>query len=65
MTYLRVKCNGCRYEHLVAFSCKKRGYCPYCGARRMVETSAHLADNVLPNVPVRQWLLSFPWPLRL
>jgi hypothetical protein len=40
-----VKCNGCRFEHLVAFSCKLRGFCPSCGARRMVETSAHLIDR--------------------
>ncbi|HJP50535.1 MAG TPA: transposase [Pseudomonadales bacterium] len=63
--FLRVKCNGCRFEHLVAFSCKLRGFCPSCGARRMVETSAHLIDHVIPVVPVRQWVLSFPWPLRL
>ena len=31
----------------------------------MVETSAHLIDHVIPTVPVRQWVLSFPWPLRL
>jgi hypothetical protein len=63
--FLRVKCNVCRFEHLVAFSCKHRGFCPSCGARRMVETSAHLVDHVIPKVPVRQWVLSFPWPLRL
>ena len=63
--FLRVKCGGCRFEHLVAFSCKLRGFCPSCGARRMVETSAHLIDHVIPTVPVRQWVLSFPWPLRL
>lgn len=63
--FLRVKCNGCRHEHLVAFSCKRRGFCPSCGARRMIETAAHLVDNVIPQVPVRQWVLSFPWPLRL
>jgi len=37
---VRVKCNRCRHEHLVAFSCKRRGFCPSCGARRMIETSA-------------------------
>jgi ribosomal protein S27E len=62
--FVRVKCDGCRHEHLVAFSCKCRGFCPSCGARRMVETSAHLIDHVLPAVPVRQWVLSFPWPIR-
>lgn len=63
--FVRVKCNGCRHEHLVAFSCKRRGFCPSCGARRMIETSAHLVDHVFPEVPIRQWVLSFPWPLRL
>ena len=63
--FVRVKCNGCRHEHQVAFSCKRRGFCPSCGARRMIETSAHLVDHVFPEVPIRQWVLSFPWPLRL
>lgn len=31
----------------------------------MIETSAHLVDHVFPAaVPVRQWVLSFPFPLR-
>lgn len=63
--FLRVKCDSCHHEHLLAFSCKQRGFCPSCGARRMAETSAHLIDHVIPYVPVRQWVLSFPWPLRL
>ena len=63
--FLRVKCSGCRHEHLVAFSCKRRGFCPSCGARRMIETSSHLVDHVIPQVPTRQWVLTFPWPLRL
>ncbi|MGD8357164.1 MAG: transposase [Lysobacterales bacterium] len=62
--FLRVKCNGCRHEHLVAFSCKRRGFCPSCGARRMVESAAHLVDHVFPGAPVRQWVLTFPFPLR-
>ena len=31
----------------------------------MAEVAAHLTDNVLPFVPVRQWVLSVPWSLRL
>lgn len=62
--FLRVKCDGCRHEHLVAFSCKRRGFCPSCGARRMVESAAHLVDHVFPEVPVRQFVLTFPFPLR-
>ena len=52
--FLRVKCDGCRHEYLVAFSCKRRGFCPSCGARRMVESVAHLVDHVFPEAPVRQ-----------
>ena len=61
---MRVRCESCSHEHLVAFSCKRRGFCTSCGARRMVETAALLVDHVLPHRPVRQWVLSFPYPLR-
>ena len=62
--FLRVKCDGCLHEHLVAFSCKRRGFCPSCGVRRMVESAAHLVDHVFPEAPVRQFVLTFPFPLR-
>jgi ribosomal protein S27E len=62
--FLRVRCEGCHAEKLVAFSCKKRGFCPSCGGRRMVETAALLADEVLPERPLRQWVLSLPFALR-
>jgi hypothetical protein len=63
--FARVHCSGCGRDELVAFSCKGRGFCPSCGGRRMAETAMHLADEVLPDVPVRQWVLSFPYPVRL
>ena len=31
----------------------------------MAQTAAHLVDHVIPRVPVRQWVLSSPIPLRL
>ena len=62
--FLRVKCDACQAEKLVAFSCKRRGFCPSCGARRMAETAALLVDGVLPQQPVRQWVLSLPFALR-
>ena len=34
--FLRVKCETCSHEHLVAFSCKRRGFCPKCGGTRHV-----------------------------
>lgn len=63
--FLRVVCHDCKHEKLVAFSCKKRGLCPSCGARRMVESAKLLVDDVLGDYPVRQWVLSFPIALRL
>lgn len=63
--FLRVVCEHCHAERLVAFSCKKRGFCPSCGARRMAESARHLVEEVFGPRPVRQWVLSFPYPLRL
>ncbi len=62
--FLRVRCDSCHAERLVAFSCKRRGFCPSCGARRMAEAASLLVDEVFPEQPVRQWVLSFPYPLR-
>jgi hypothetical protein len=31
----------------------------------MVESAAHLVDHVFPEAPVRQWVLTFPFPLQL
>ncbi|MCH7530511.1 MAG: transposase [Gemmatimonadetes bacterium] len=62
--FARARCAGCGYDFLVAFSCRSRGACPSCNARRMVETAAHLVDHVLPPLPVRQWVLSVPKRLR-
>jgi len=62
--FLRVRCDSCQDEKLVAFSCKNRGFCPSCGARRMADSAALLVDDILPLQPMRQWVLSFPFPLR-
>ncbi|MGK5088568.1 transposase zinc-binding domain-containing protein, partial [Bdellovibrionota bacterium FG-2] len=62
--FVRLKCDGCKHEKLVAFSCKKRGFCSSCGARRMSEQTAFYTDWVFPEAPVRQWVISFPMPLR-
>jgi hypothetical protein len=63
--FARARCPDCGRDKLVAFSCKKRGVCPSCGGRRMSETAAERVTRVVPEVPVRQWVLSLPWALRL
>ncbi|MBM4201290.1 MAG: IS91 family transposase [Gammaproteobacteria bacterium] len=62
--FARARCAGCGHDFLVAFACKGRGVCPSCTTRRMAETAAHLVDHVLPQVQVRQWVLSLPKRLR-
>jgi DNA-directed RNA polymerase subunit RPC12/RpoP len=62
--FARARCAECGHDFVVAFSCKGRGVCPSCNARRMVEVAAHMVDNVFPRLPVRQWVLSFPKRLR-
>jgi len=62
--FARLRCPSCGAERLVAYSCKGR-MCPSCWARRMGDTAAHLVDRVLPEADYRQWVLTFPWELRL
>ena len=62
--FLRLHCDTCQQDRLVPFSCKRRGVCPSCQGRTMADTAAHLVDRVLPHVPVRQWVLTLPYPLR-
>ena len=61
---LHLVCRDCGYSQLVAFSCKKRGFCPSCLGRRMTDTATHLVDRVLPEKPIRHWICSLPWRLR-
>ncbi|MBK6286684.1 MAG: transposase zinc-binding domain-containing protein [Gammaproteobacteria bacterium] len=49
--FLRVRCESCHFERLVAFSCKKRGFCPSCGARRMAETLRSLPTRCCRRCP--------------
>ncbi|NOT31797.1 MAG: hypothetical protein HOP15_15230 [Planctomycetes bacterium] len=50
--FARVHCASCGRVELVAFSCKGHGFS--CCGRRMAESAMHLADQVLPAVPIRQ-----------
>ena len=37
--FLRLWCGECGHDKLLAFSCKRRGFCPSCGACRMSQTA--------------------------
>jgi hypothetical protein len=57
-------CRRCGQSLVAAWSCKSRGFCPSCIGRRMSDSAAHLVDEVLPKVAIRQWVCSLPWQLR-
>jgi hypothetical protein len=62
--FLRLRCGECGHDKLLAFSCKRRGLSILwrAGCRRRPR---HLVDHVIRHVPVRQWVLSLPIPLRV
>ena len=62
--FVRLGCDTCPHQMLLAFSCKKRGFCPSCAGRRMAQMAAHLVEQVIPWVPTRQWVVTVPIPLR-
>ena len=62
--FARFHCGHCQKDKLVAYSCKRRAVCPSCSGRRMADTAKHLVDHVVPDVPVRQWVLSLPYAHR-
>jgi hypothetical protein len=60
----RVYCDCCQHSFLVAFSCKKRGVCPSCSAKRAVNFAEHLYSNVLEQAPHRHIVFSIPKRIR-
>ena len=62
--FLRMGCDTDKKEMLLAFSGKRRGFCPSCTGRRMAQMATHLVERVIPWVPTRQWVVSGPMPLR-
>ncbi|MBI5884319.1 MAG: transposase [Elusimicrobia bacterium] len=61
---VRYRCPDCGEDLFVPFSCKRRGLCPSCDSKRAELTVAHSSDNLLPDVPYRQWVLVVPKVLR-
>jgi hypothetical protein len=62
--FAQLFCKTCHERYVVGLSCKGRAFCPSCGGRRMNEGALTLLDYVLPEVPIRQFVLTVPFPLR-
>jgi ribosomal protein S27E len=62
--FARVKCKDCGHEYLLAFSCKRRHFCPSCHQKRVVEFGEWFCMDVLKKVPHRHFVFSIPKILR-
>ncbi|MGQ4808395.1 IS91 family transposase ISPps1 [Candidatus Entotheonellaceae bacterium PAL068K] len=63
--FVRLGGDTCSPPMRLAFSCKKREFCPLCAGRRMAQQAAHLVEPVIPWVlTTRQWVVSVPIPRR-
>jgi hypothetical protein len=61
----RVYCDGCKHSLLIAFSCKRRGVCPSCGAKRAVKFAEHIHREVIEDIPHRHTVFTIPKRLRV
>jgi len=61
----RVYCDGCKHSLLIAFSSKRRGVCPSCGAKRAVKFAEHIYSEVIDDVPHRHTIFTIPKRLRV
>ena len=61
----RAYCDGCKHSLLIAFSCKRRGVCPSCGAKRAVKFAEHIHREVIEDVPHRHTVFTIPKRLRV
>ena len=62
--FARLRCPSCRGEHLLAFSCQTRNFCPSCQAKRAALLGERLIEEVFAPVPHVMWTLTIPKALR-
>jgi ribosomal protein S27E len=63
--FARIRCPDCGEERLLMFSCKTRGFCPSCHAKRREEWGEWMQEELLLDVPHRQVVFTIPKMLRL
>ena len=63
--FARIRCPSCKNEYLLAFSCKRRGFCPSCCAKRSVLWGEFVRREVLADCPHRHLVFSIPKMFRV
>jgi len=62
--FARIRCDHCKKDHLLAFSCKGRWFCPSCHQKKVLLFGALLTETILFPVPHRHVTLTMPKMLR-
>jgi len=63
--FSRLRCPDCGEKRLVMFSCRSRGFCPSCHAKRLEEWGEWMWEELLLDVPNRQVVFTIPRMLRI
>ena len=63
--FARIRCPSCGEERFVMFSCRSRGFCPSCHAKRVEEWGEWMRETLLLDVPHRQVVFTIPKMLRI
>ena len=63
--FARIRCSDCGEERLLMFSCRTRGFCPSCHAKRLEEWGEWMREELLLDVPHRQVVFTIPRMLRI
>jgi ribosomal protein S27E len=63
--FARIRCPECGAEQLLMFSCRTRGFCPSCHAKRLEEWGEWMRETLLLDVPHRQVVFTIPKTLRI
>ena len=62
--FARIRCDHCQKDHLLAFSCKGRWFCPSCHQKKVQLFGALMTETILFPVPHRHVTLTIPKMLR-
>jgi hypothetical protein len=63
--FARLRCAACRKDLLLPYSCRRRCFCPSCHQKRALLFAEHVDEEVLGDLPVRQYVVTIPKMLRL
>lgn len=62
--FARLRCPKCASEHLLAFSCQTRNFCPSCQAKRAALFAERVRNEIALPVPHRHVTFTIPKALR-